>query len=338
MRVMVCYYFFERAITLGNDLAEGFESLGHEVCRFDSTITLRFGRWWKLAKSLGKLIGQKQRVAAYHERKLSDDLSKRFAQAAEAFRADLIVVIQGERIAAPLVQDVSKKLGARSVLWWVKPPRWQASIFEDRPFYDAVFTIDGSVAQDGIGHLPSWGLNPKLFYPGRFEDKTRELLFVGSWSENRQRYLEAIADLPLRVVGSGWRKRLPANHPLRAKLAETWIGGSDLADAYRKAWAVVDIPQFEQTEGQGVNMRFADVPACGTVLITGESQETQVWFGAQEGLVTYQDEASFKDVAKKMIVDETSVFNVSQAGALTAATLPTFVDRAKVFCEVCRGN
>lgn len=332
MRVMVCYYFFEHAITLGNDLAHGFESLGHEVCRFDSTITRRFNRWWKLIKSLGKLFGQKKLIVDYHEHKLSEGLSKRFCIAAETFRADLIVVIQGERIPATMVQDVSKRLGARSVLWWVKPPRWQASIFEDLPFYNLVLTIDGSASRDGVGHLPSWGLNSKLFYPGRLEEKIHELLFVGSWSEHRQRHLEAIADLPLRVVGGGWKKRLPISHPLRAKLAGAWIDGKDLADAYRLAWAVVDIPQFGQTEGEGVNMRFADVPACATVLITTMSEEVRRWFTGSKGVLIYGDPVGLREQCK-LVLDGEIIPQAFECLRNQSLVMPTFADRARFIEE-----
>lgn len=328
MRVMVCYYFWDSAISLGEDIAQGFESLGHTVCRFDSTITPRYGRFWKFAKSLAKLVGKKASVAASHERDLSAALSQRFRDAASHFGPELVVVIQGERITASVVLAVCQSHEAKSVLWWVKPPRWQASIFEDLWYYDAVFTIDGSVAGGEIGHLPSWGLNPEVFYPGPFAEKTRKLLFVGSWSPLRQRYLEAVADLPLKIIGGGWQKRLPGNHPLGLRLGVEWIGGRDLADAYRKAWAVIDIPQFEQHEGQGVNMRFADVPACGTVLLTSLSVEVAQWFKVGRDVLTYADPDELRQQCLALLEETESVALLSENAQNAASVLPTFGARA----------
>lgn len=329
MRVMLCYYFTSQSIPLGEDLAKGFVAAGHTVSRFDSSIRIQFGRGWKLAKSLAKLFGKKKAVAALHERLLSEQLAARFAEAAGDCQPNLVVVIQGERIPAQAVKAVCRTYGAKSVLWWVKPPRWQGSIYEDRAYYDAVCTIDGSSAVDGIDHLPSWAVNRETYYPGSFGDKVQELLFVGSWSPQRQAFLETIADLPLKIVGGGWKKRLAASHPLLDKISEQWVGGTELADAYRRAWAVIDIPQFVQGEGQGVNMRFADVPACGTVMLAQRVEELVTWFEPGANVLAYEKLSDFESMARALLCDPECVRRISEAGVEVAAKMPTFADRAK---------
>jgi hypothetical protein len=328
MRVMICYYFFDNAISLGEDLALGFESLGHSVNRFDSSSTQKCKKLWKTAKSLGKLVGLKSRVSSLHEKWISSDLSSRFIDSANKFCPELIVVINGERVKADVVQLTALKCRARSVLWWVKPPRWQASIFEDKPYYNKVFTIDGSVSDPSIGHLPSWALNDHWFFPGNFSEKNRELLFIGTWSPLRQSYLEAIADLPLRIIGKSWGKRLPIMHPLRSKVINRWVSGTELANEYRNALAVIDIPQFEQSQSQGVNMRFADVPACGTVLITPKTNELEQWFTDGKDALSYTDLTSLRFQCTLVLENKDLANVISLSASNSAQKLPTFSDRA----------
>jgi hypothetical protein len=325
---MLCYYFFETAIPLGKDLAAAFEHLGHQVLRFDSTISPKYKRLWRLVKSLSKPFGAKKKLVAQHEAWLNRELSVRFTQAADAFAPELIVVIQGERIEARTVQAVAAKCQAKTVLWRVKPPRWQHSLFEDQPFYDRVLTIDNSVCQNGIEHLPSWALNDQIYYPGVFEDKERQLLFVGCHSPQRQEYLEAIAELPLKIIGNGWGKVLPLNHSLRSKLGETWVGGAALADLYRKAWAVVDIPQFKQHQGQGVNMRFADVPACGTVLITQDSTELKAWLEKDVSVIAYDNKEDFSRQCREILQEAEACCHISKSAILASRQMVTYEDRA----------
>lgn len=328
---MLCYYFSEQSIPLGEDLAQGFESLGHTVLRFESDrFPHQWGFLWKAAKSLSKLLGLKPWVAARHDAWLSERLSQRFIAAAGVFCPEQIVVIQGERVDARTVQTVCRQYGAKSVLWWVRPPRWQASIYEDRPYYDKVLTIDSSSATGGIGHLPSWALNRKVYYAGPVEEKEKVLLFVGSYSPLRQTYLESITDLPLKIIGSGWHKKLPREHPLYARIAAPYVGGRNLAEAYRRAWAVVDIPQFEQTEGQGVNMRFADVPACGTVLITPDTLEARQWFGELAAVPRFANLGQLRQQCEAILSEAVDMAVLSKEATRAAEKLPTFGDRATV--------
>ena len=65
MRIIVCYYFRDKSISLGKDLAAALVSLGHKVRCFDSSARGSYTAPKRLAKSLAKLVGAKEQLSAY---------------------------------------------------------------------------------------------------------------------------------------------------------------------------------------------------------------------------------------------------------------------------------
>lgn len=327
MRIVVCYAFGPNAIPLGESIAQGFETLGHAVIRYDSRPNERWMPARRLTKSLAKLIGAKRRVSRYFERREEQRQAASFLECVKRTRPDWVIVIRGESIPVSAI-DACGHLGVCGrIVWWVKHPRWQNRLLTEVPHFDAAFSIDGSLAEQGIRVLPSWALQPDTYFADE-RQKTIPLLFAGSYSERRLQFLEKLADLPLTIVGPGWHKYLSLNHPLRKCLGARWLPPGQLAELYRDAYVVIDIHQIGQEPGQGSNMRFADVPACGTLLLTEPSAEVGQWFQPGMHVALFASAADLYEQASGMVRDLSKAEAMGKAAAKQACKLPTFTDRA----------
>lgn len=327
MRIVVCYAFGPDAIPLGENIARGFEALGHAVIRYDSRPDERRMPARRTIKSLAKLVGGKHKVSRYFERREEQRQAASFLECVERTHPDRVIVIRGESIPVSAI-EACRHLGVSGrIVWWVKHPRWQDRLLSEAPHFDAAFSIDGSLASHGIRVLPSWALQPDIYFADQ-RQKTIPLLFAGSYSERRLQFLERLADLPLTIVGPGWHRHLPISHPLRKCLGARWLPSDKLAELYRDAYVVIDIHQIWQDPGQGTSMRFADVPACGTLLLTEPSVEVEQWFQPGVHLVLFTSADDLYEQATSLVRELSQAESMGKAAAEQARKLPTFLDRA----------
>lgn len=328
-RILVSYHFGPHANPLGEQISCAFERLGLAVSRFDSGVPR--SPWdlpKRLVKSLAKLVGQKKKLARYWERQNELDTASRFRQAALSFRPDLLLVVRGEPIDPTIIAELKDSLGAKAVLWWVKTMRWQSLMERDCALFDAILTIHPRLVDYAIGYLPAFALDRERYFPPAVRDVRWPLLFVGCWSERRQRYLEAIADLPVSIIGPNWRKRLAAGHPLQARVVTDWVADKALADCYRQAAIVIDIGQIDRSADEGVTMRVADVPACGAILATEPASGVAEYFQA-DAVVMFESPADLRQQLGELLDQPDQMAAIAARAAVDVQKLPIFDDRAR---------
>lgn len=332
-RVLISYHFGPKAIPLGEQLSRAFERSGMEVYRFDSGVPR--SPWdlpRRLIKSLSKLIGQKKKLARYWEQENEKATARRFKEAALQFRPDLMLIIRGEPVDAEVVSELKQMLGARVVLWWVKTMRWQSLMERDGRVFDAIFTIHPRLATDQILHLPAFALDRERYFPPAERENQWPLLFVGCWSERRQKYLEEIADLPLAIIGPNWRKRLGNSHPLQKRIVTDWVADHALADCYRKAAIVIDIAQIERQVDEGETMRLADVPACGAVLVTELSCGVEGYF-QPNSIVLFDSPLQLRIALEALLSNPGKMAEIAANATVDVQKLPIFEDRVRLIVE-----
>lgn len=333
MKVVVCFYFRHDSIPLGKNIAAAFASLGHDVFCFDSSARESWKTVKRLAKSFAKLAGAKRRLSDYFEHQQMDRLARDFEAFCRSVTPDFILDIRGEGIDPEAVARVESEFGATTAVWWVKNPRWQDQFNDVLGYYHRAFSIDESACNDMVSYLPSWAVNHTEFFPLPFESKKKHLLFVGAWSSRRQQYLEAVSDVPLEIIGPNWLTRLPRKSPLRSKVSANWVSQTIMAEHYRAAWAVIDIRQIDQVWEQGVNMRFADVPASGTVLLTEPSREVARWHLDESCAVLFSSPSDLREQATSFLSDKERCRTMCQKARLVAEEMPSFIDRAKYILD-----
>lgn len=336
MKILICYYFRDEPIPLGREMATAFTRMGHSVTCFDSSAIESSMTTKRLLKSIAKPLGLKERLSAHFQRRQDESLSDKFLAVCRKSVPEFILVIRGERIQPCALRTAVAESGAKTAVWWVKNPRWQSTFADEASHYDQAFSIDESLCGAGIEYLPSWAANREVFSPLPFAEKKQTLLFIGTWSTRRQRYLESIADLPLTIIGPDWLSRLPKSSELCKKVIAKRVSQEVMAAHYRSAWAVIDIHQIDQRQEQGVNMRFADVPASGTVLLTEPAREVERWRLEGRGAILFTSEQRLREVASGLLSDPDLCQTLSRDGLRASAEMPTFFDRAQQILNATR--
>lgn len=125
--------------------------------------------------------------------------------------------------------------------------------------------------------------NPKIFTPpDTNRERSRELLFVGAWSRNREDVIKSI-DYPMLVIGKGWEKKLnEKNHKVISKN----INQKELARLYQEYKYVLNIINTENIKN-GLNMRCFEAPGCKALLITDNVRDLPRCYCENNDVVVY---------------------------------------------------
>ena len=82
-------------------------------------------------------------------------------------------------------------------------------------------------------------------------------------------------------------------------------------------------------------MRFADVPACGALLLTEPAQDLANWFIPDKHVVVYRSVAELREKAAYFATHLPQAEEMGRAAAERAKMLPTFADRARTLLGEC---
>ena len=327
-RVLVSYFFGTDTIPLGEACARGFEALGYEVERFNSQVSHpieQYGVKWlaKLARGLNLpdaylARGHPWSNDRYRERLLEEAVAR--------FRPDILFVIRGNSFGSEFLARIKRQYGiTHTVGWWVKDPRPNdQQLLRDCRFYDHYFCIHrhGYTAADPIRYLPALGLEkrPSPNVGVDASQKTRDIVLVGGWSRRREHYVRAILDMPLTIVGPGWKKRgrLEPRHWSHVLASQLW--GSEVDTLYRRAKIVLNVTSWDPAILSGLNLRICDVPALGAFLLTDDAPDLSEFAipGREIGTFTTPDDLRAKVI--HYLEHDAERDAIARAGLLRMAT------------------
>jgi len=336
-RILVSYFFGPRTIPLGEFCAQGFEAAGCEVARFNSQVSHPLEHYcfkWlaKLARGLRLpdryfVEGHPWSNLRYRERCLEEMVAR--------FRPDVLFMIRGNSVSAECLQRLKNRYGiAHTVGWWVKDPRPNdRQLLEDCRLYDHYFCIHrhGYSESDPIRYLPALGLErrPPLPLEGApAPARSREVVLVGGWSKRRDAFVRALLDLPLTIVGPGWkkRKRLEVAHWDKVLASQLW--GKDVDDLYRSAKIVINVTSWDPAVLTGLNLRVCDVPALGAFLLTDDAPELEEFVTRGTEIATFSTPEELREKVLHYLAHEDEREVVARAGQRRAATgMETYAEK-----------
>ncbi len=328
-RILVSYFFGPRTIPLGEACARGFEANGCTVYRFNSLVSHpldHFGLKWlaKLARGLHLsddylVNGHPWSNLRYRERCMEKAIAN--------FRPDVLFIIRGNSFRGPFLKRVKKQFGiARVVGWWVKDPRPDdPQLLADSKLYDDYFCIHrhGYKEVDGIGYLPALGLEQRPAMPvGNMvpPPRSRGIVLVGGWSKRREAFVRPLLDLPLTIVGPGWKKRGRLEPAYWSKILTSQLWGSEVEDFYRSGKIVLNITSWDPAVLTGLNLRICDVPALGAFLLTDAAAEIAEFVEPGREVATYTTPEDLREKALYYLANDTEREAVALAGLRRAAT------------------
>ena len=227
--------------------------------------------------------------------------------AALATKPDVLWVDKGMFV-LPALLDAARRQGVRWLVHY-SPDNYllqqnaSRHLWRGLARYDVVVTTKrsntGLLTAAGARRVLLSGnaFDPQLHRPVSLSDAERaahgaDVSFIGRWEPDRERLLDAIAALPvrLRVRGPGWervRSRL-----LRPKCEPGPIYGEDYVKAI--AAAKVNLGLLSITAGDAITQRSVELPACGAFMLAERTGEHRLHF-------TDGEEAAFFEGADDLV-------------------------------------
>ncbi|MEP7100688.1 MAG: glycosyltransferase [Burkholderiales bacterium] len=271
------FSFFER-------IAEALEREGAQVERFNAFgfARTRLPLAQRLLERLftlpGRLLGiGKDRIRAAlpwtpegrRERALIDTVRR--------VRPDTLIVVRGFAH-RPRTLRQCRRLGVQTVIgWYVEGPLEPGLAEAESRSYDRYFCIHTEIAArvaERIGWLPSYGLDAQTFRRTHWpRSPQNRIVFVGTPTARRVRYLEVLTDLPLELWGPKW-----AEVPGLARFHRgDFIWGEALNALYNDSAIVLNLASWD-SHLSGMTQRILEIPASGAFMLTDDSREARALF------------------------------------------------------------
>lgn len=300
-RVLLTFYFGPSGLPLGHSCADGFRQLGWDVCCVDTHDESPFyhhvvKRYNKLLKALGlkKLMvkATSQSWAPVPHRCVQ------LREAVAAFKPDAVLVFNPFPNLYPndFLLELREEFRFKLIGWNVDGPYEDLIAYSkhDAPLFDRYFCIHqhGYSEADHIKYLPAFALDTKRYF--KIADAKPEkhgVIFVGAWSPRREEFLKAIADLPLEIYGTNWRRKGSPETKRCVKANRIW--GKGLVLLLNESKIVLNISSWPP-EKTGSSLRIIDIPATGAFMLTDEAQELRQLFGEEMQIPTFTDPADLR--------------------------------------------
>lgn len=235
------------------------------------------------------LIDSSSPLAGVRRRLGGRGVDGRFLAAVAAERPDAVLVVKGRHLSGTAVNR-AQAMGAAVVVLYPDNPFWRTG---DRrgaagrlQAADVVVIWSQRLAASlepvarRVEVVP-FGYDDRWFEPGTGE--RHGVAFLGTWSRRRDRFLAALAGLPLAVYGTGWRERsrIPAGAPTYEAAAGQVLGG-----------AAIGVNLLHPQCAGAHNMRTREIAAAGALQLTDVGTDgtplrdghSCVWFRAPEEL------------------------------------------------------
>ncbi len=335
MRILLAYHRFP---PIAEDLSSAFQSLGveAEICYTDEHwfylhVIRRVNR---LARAL-RLIPKGGDLFKAHPLNRVNYAAGKFAQAVSQHRPDAVLVIHGLPFGASYIAGLNlPKIG------WHLEPRDDLPYLADnaRP-YD----IYNSYSQKDVNLLVGAGFDcrylchavaPEKFHPESVAQGTYDVTFVGNWSQWRDDAVKAVLEVTdnVAVYGGYWLKKSAIP---RGTLRRIHKGGEIIgADLNRLFNASRIVLNASRTPGShGLNMRFFEVPAAGSLLLTDTVPELEKHFVPDTHLVVYRDTAELKRRLRELLQSPGQLDAIRLAGQRLVLERHQYRTMARHFLE-----
>lgn len=297
-KVLIAYHRFP---PIAEDLQRAFQSLGVDAEIFYTT---DYEHWFyrrvirkinRHARNL-RLIPKGGDVFKKHPLNLINYVGSNFEQAISRYQPDAVLVIHG----LPFGESHISRLSLPKIGWHLEPRDDLPYLVENAKPYD----IYNSFSQKDVDLLAQAGydcrylshaVDPEKFHAAAGAARNFDLTFVGNWSPWRDETVRAALEVTTNIAlyGGYWEKKssIPKNL-LKQIYKGKEIVGADLNRLFNSSRIVLNA---SRTPGShGLNMRFFEVLAAGSLLLTDTVPELEKHFVPDTHLVVYRNTGELK--------------------------------------------
>ena len=219
------------------------------------------------------------------------------------------------------------------------------NLIKNMPVYDVYFIwhkglIPKIYAKGAkrVEYLPfAWDpeLHPFTDLSGKEEEKYRsDLVFIGNWTHERERWLETVADFELTIWGDAACKwgRMKKGSELFNKWKPVSVRGKEFAKVVRASKINLNFLR-DQNKGSH-NMRTFEVPGCGGFLLTERSEEQCEFFEEDKEIACFSTPEELREKIKFYLPRDELRRKMAEAAHRKVAQVHTYLDRGKRILEV----
>lgn len=324
-------------IPLGDACANGLESLGFRVERFNPVVQARSGVGWKglerVAVFAGRLVGQpKARTKALLPWLAEPIRYRAIVDLAARTRPEYLLTVSTFTYPPEVLDRLRVDCGIRETIGWcVEGPTWINDANREADLYDHYFCIHRSgITHPRVHHLPALGFDPAAYSRLGGEHKTWPLVFVGRQKARRVAWLEPLKELGVAVYGPEWEKTC-----LAANLAASGVYGEELNLLYNRSKIVLNVSAWENDAAACLNLRILDVPACGAMLLTDYAAGIEEYLQPDREVVVAHSPEEMRDKARYYLAHDAQREKIAQAGWERVQKMETYAEKMRRMIELC---
>ena len=328
----------EWSIPLGEACAQGLETLGFRVERFNPVVQGRSGLFWKSLERAavlgGRLLGKSKAQTKARLPWLEESLRYRaIVDLARRTRPDYLFVISTFIYPPRVLDQLRSECGVKQAIGWcVEGPTWINDPNREAAFYDHYFCIHRrGITHPGVGYLPALGFDPGAYQRLDGEAKTLPLVFVGRKKERRVAWLSPLADLGLEIFGPDWEKSL-----LAAQQVSPGIFGRELNLLYNRSQIVLNVSAWDNDENSCLNLRILDVPACGAMLLTDHAAGIEDYLQPDREVVIAHTPEEMRDKARYYLAHDAQRERIALAGWQRVQKMENYAQKMRRMLALCQ--
>lgn len=159
-----------------------------------------------------------------------------------------------------------------------------------------------------------------------------DVAFVGTWRPERERFLEAFADLDLRIWGNEyWKTRTRKGSPLRRCWQGRRLRGDELGAVCASTRVMLNV--MDPVTWPGPNMRTFEQAACRAFSLTTRTDAVLEIFTEGVDIECFADVAEARQKVEQAIGDERHRERIAHAGHQLVLRNHTYAHRAARLVE-----
>lgn len=332
---------------VGNYCQKALIELGHQVEFFDFRasryLKVPAAKFWRNKISSPFSFRKIPLINQLEIKKMSEELWSHI----EAFCPDVFFTINGELIPLYILSKIRGK-GIVTANWFIDEilsPCWRSIAEKISEGYDYFFTIDQEEALKYVELKSTYVEFLPLACDAQVhkslelteeekENYNSEIVFVGTLVPSRERILESIARVGLRI----WGPRPPESKKLQRYYCGRAVYGEEMVKVYNAAKVVLDIHGLHGSKILSVPMRPFEVTGCGAFLLTDLVDSIQKMYKIGEEVVCYHDEEELKRLIDYYLENPQLRISITKQGQKRAHQEHTYLHRMQRFISTIKGD
>ncbi len=273
------------------------------------------------------------------------DLTRRLGRTVRDEAPNIVLVVDGQPLSAAAVTEL-RRIAKSAVwaLWLTGDVRSMASLAHAASAYHTVVCAGSEVVAaletakvPGVAWLPL-ACDPSVHRPMRSRDQFRaNVVFVGSATPRREKFLMDLVEFGLAVWGPGWRRSA-----LRDYCRGDLVSLDDYVRAYAGASIGINIHRYADSEPalkeRHCNRRVFELAAIGVPQVVDFRADLHRVFEDEQEILVFRSAAQLRALVREALMDLTALEDLAGAARRRALAEHTYMHRLQVLLEMADGR